>query len=815
MKHNGNSKIAVVGWGRGMGHKGHMYLADAVITQANEMRADPYFFVSKTVGKDDPVFPEEKVRIYQKVFPQYAPIFTPQGNLNQALQELAQLGYQGVVVVVGADQKKAFQYLEGNNKEGVPVYQSLGLKKLRVISRQETNSKFANEEGPRATPMREILLNPDASEEDKFKVWRRDMPDELGDREVLDIMNKAESRLVHTNAPKVLSKMSKKAAKLKEAIIRFKENKQLEEARILNPNNKVLVYFRPDTGKTGTPVTNRPISLDMAERLIATYVERHKGEGYRPVFPNNFEIRPAGHSEYTRTEDVEEDLNEFAIDKPDDSDGRSKLIGSIVRLLQAGNRVDFFVPGIRGHISGVGNQGDTLIMKRWKKPYSKVNYSLPLDSSDDERFVLKMINPDYYQVVEKQDLNEFAPDDGGDSRVPMHFVVEKELYNPRSKWKKSYNPGGGGVLLFTTKEEAIQAAEKFNRLDKNREFKYGGTQMADTDLDEGIFGGLGGPASGPMLARGGPGYAGLSGAKKLRHDAYVELQMIDSLKHTNHNGRYDEEIKKKLLQAKEYLAKAKEIEQGLAEASFDKEAFRQQMKDLEAREELRKTDPVSAKALDLRRQLPQQSKKKPEDDSIGTNDPRHPGYAYTQAGQHKLDEFAPSDSDDGLPQAEYQVYQCQPDDQFEWIGGPLMQTDDMGKAHNFAYFLWKKHPNKCFMIWQERSQGSRGGYGPKGSVLAPSEEDLNEFAPDDSGDSGQEDMFFKYAKMWYNGNDAVKQRVEEILAQAGWEIGPLESEEGGAFIVQSGDENGDTYMGWSAQELQGIDESSTDYLDEK
>ena len=164
-----------------------------------------------------------------------------------------------------------------------------------------------------------------------------------------------------------------------------------------------------------------------------------------------------------------------------------------------------------------------------------------------------------------------------------------------------------------------------------------------SEVTEGIFGGLGGPASGPMLARGGPGYAGLSGAKKLRHDAYVELQMVDSLKHTNHNGRYDAEIKKKLLQAKEYLAKAKEIEQGLSEASFDKEAFRRHMADLEAREELRKTDPVSAKALDLRDKLPQQSKKKPEDDSIGINDPRHPGYAYTQAGQHKLDEFAPDE----------------------------------------------------------------------------------------------------------------------------------------------------------------------------
>ncbi len=577
MKRTGNSKIAVVGWGRGMGHKGHMYLADAVITQATNMKADPYFFVSKTVGKDDPVFPEEKVRIYQKVFPQYAPIFTPEGNLNQALQELAQLGYQGVVVVVGADQKKAFQYLEGNNKEGVPVYQSLGLKKLRVISRQETNSKFANEEGPRATPMREILLNPDASEEDKFEVWRRDMPEELSDREVLDIMNKAESRLVHSNAPKVLSQMSKKAAKLKEAIMSFKVKKSeeqsekdtepfgykhlfkqpgepeqkpvekhyhgweeyekeqnpdaVEEGRIIDANAKVDLYYV--TPKGARQKIFQAIPQRMLDKAIAVLQSK-----YPNINPNDIEMRPAGHGEYTRTEGVAEEgftktpsgdyinqhtgvrsskppvkkkrgektgaewdaiekakkdkeqgvVNEFAIDKPDDGDGRSKLISSIVRLLQAGNRVDFFVPGIRGHVVGAGSDGQSLRLKRWKKPYSKVNYSLALDSSDDARFVLKMINPDYYQVVEKTALNEFAPDD--------------------------------------------------------------------------------------------------------------------------------------------------------------------------------------------------------------------------------------------------------------------------------------------------------------------------------SGDSGQEDMFFKYAKMWYNGNLKVQQKVEEILAQAGWEIGPLESEEGGAFIVQSGDENGDTYMGWSAEELQGLDESA-------
>jgi hypothetical protein len=93
----------------------------------------------------------------------------------------------------------------------------------------------------------------------------------------------------------------------------------------------------------------------------------------------------------------------------------------------------------------------------------------------------------------------------------------------------------------------------------------------------------------------------------------------------------------------------------------------------------------------------------------------------------QINEFAPGNGDDdGLPQADYEVYQCSLDDQFDWIGEPLMQTDRLDKAHGFAYNLWQKHPDKCFMVWQEKSQGSRGGYGPVGSVLAPSEDDITE-----------------------------------------------------------------------------------------
>lgn len=78
-------------------------------------------------------------------------------------------------------------------------------------------------------------------------------------------------------------------------------------------------------------------------------------------------------------------------------------------------------------------------------------------------------------------------------------------------------------------------------------------------------------------------------------------------------------------------------------------------------------------------------------------------------------------------------------------------------------------------------------------------ESLKEFAPDDG--AGEEDTLHKYARMWYNGDDDTQQKVEQVLDRMGWEIGEVESEEGGAFVVRSGDEHGKSYIGFAPQDL--------------
>lgn len=217
----GESKSAVVGWGRGMGHKGHMMLASSVLTQARDDGADPYFVISKTMGKDDPLSPDEKLQIYNKVFPNNPKVFNTatdeMPDLNRVLKRLATMGYGDVTVVVGADQVNAFQYLVRPDKSGVEPYKQFGLDSMKVIARQDTSDPSREEEGPRATPMRQALLDPNMSDEEKFQVWRDAMSPELSDEEVKQLMQTALQRMQDFAKPKPRVAKKKDMATAEEA----------------------------------------------------------------------------------------------------------------------------------------------------------------------------------------------------------------------------------------------------------------------------------------------------------------------------------------------------------------------------------------------------------------------------------------------------------------------------------------------------------------------------------------------------------------------------------------------------------------------
>lgn len=187
------NKTAVVGWGRGMGHSGHMYLADSVIHYAKKMGGTPFFYVSETVGKDDPLTTAEKLEIYRTVFPENKNIFKSGKSPIDVITQVYESGYKNLVFIVGEDQKDSFQFLARPTKSTgeLPV----PFDSVKVISRQETGSSSASKAGPRATPMREILRNPDATTQQKFKMWRSAMPKALSDEQVMHYMSLAAERM--------------------------------------------------------------------------------------------------------------------------------------------------------------------------------------------------------------------------------------------------------------------------------------------------------------------------------------------------------------------------------------------------------------------------------------------------------------------------------------------------------------------------------------------------------------------------------------------------------------------------------------------
>lgn len=192
-------RLAVIGWGRGMGHEGHMFLASSVITHAKELGGDPFMYLSQTFGPKDPLKPEEKVAIYQKVFPQHGHIFRTKDTIVNAMKELSQAGYTQVIVVVGDDQVNAFQFLAKSNgkptKAGDVPYNFPG--GVEVIKRQDTSDTRADgNPGPRATDLRNAVDPAQGhSEAEQYAIWRKGMPPELSDDEVRGVMLKVRKRL--------------------------------------------------------------------------------------------------------------------------------------------------------------------------------------------------------------------------------------------------------------------------------------------------------------------------------------------------------------------------------------------------------------------------------------------------------------------------------------------------------------------------------------------------------------------------------------------------------------------------------------------
>jgi len=103
-----------------------------------------------------------------------------------------------------------------------------------------------------------------------------------------------------------------------------------------------------------------------------------------------------------------------------------------------------------------------------------------------------------------------------------------------------------------------------------------------------------------------------------------------------------------------------------------------------------------------------------------------------------------------------------------------------------------------YISWRNSANKERGitKYQPVGKPA----ESLREFA---LGDEGEEDTLLKFARLWWNGDEATQNKVEEVLAKMGWTIGENESgdENDACFVVRNGDMNGDSYIAFGKEDL--------------
>lgn len=171
----GPSRTAVVAIGSFVGHKGHEELWDYTIQKAKEVGGDPYLFIGHGLGKDDPIPPAVKVKTWQTLYPEYknniSTVDVQGGSLMQKIKhELINPmpgqppKYDNIIIMVGEDQKNmniAQALMKAVNK--FPGYEHV---------------KVALNPTPRGTgisftQLRNILKDPNASEEQKLALWTK------------------------------------------------------------------------------------------------------------------------------------------------------------------------------------------------------------------------------------------------------------------------------------------------------------------------------------------------------------------------------------------------------------------------------------------------------------------------------------------------------------------------------------------------------------------------------------------------------------------------------------------------------------------
>ena len=175
------TRTAVVTIGSFVGHRGHQRLVDKVLARAQQVRGDPFIYISPSVGPDDPIPPEVKVATWRKLYPDFAnrfQVWQPGGSPVKKIEKELVLPpdspYKHIIVIIGSDRYETFRSWMATLAKRMQDPRFPGSHKdvtfdVQQIARDEAGGG----NGWSFTKLRQALTNPNYSQEQKLAVWMR------------------------------------------------------------------------------------------------------------------------------------------------------------------------------------------------------------------------------------------------------------------------------------------------------------------------------------------------------------------------------------------------------------------------------------------------------------------------------------------------------------------------------------------------------------------------------------------------------------------------------------------------------------------
>jgi hypothetical protein len=180
---NQPTKTAVVALGSFVGHRGHEQLFKFVQDEAKTQGGQPFVFISQAVGRDDPIPGDMKLETWKKLYPNQSDVFSlvqdqPDGTRGSLIKKVEHElvkprpgklpDYNNIIIMVGSDRanmEKQAAHLQ-NRLNRFPGYENVKIS-LKTTPREAA----AGGTGVTFTDMRNVLKDPNATEEQQLAAW--------------------------------------------------------------------------------------------------------------------------------------------------------------------------------------------------------------------------------------------------------------------------------------------------------------------------------------------------------------------------------------------------------------------------------------------------------------------------------------------------------------------------------------------------------------------------------------------------------------------------------------------------------------------